>query len=288
VGAIHGEPLVQVLQNMTDEAVELIPKEKELVIRAQRKKVGIRMERTILLPTESVTAPDKWIPLEPGFGDAVGKVAGASGTNEEEFKSICIQVAPTCLEACDRTVACRYEFPTGITKPFLVKAKYLSHAKSLDFTKLGETQDWLHLRNKSLIFSIRRYHDEWFPTDVLWQFRGTPMKLPRGSDEAAKLGHVFTRENKEDDKVTVFLRDGHMLVRGEGTRGWAECSPECDYSGDPVSFRISPDMLETLVKEHETCEIGPKKLRVAGEKWTFVSVLGEVGEDQRTSESSEE
>ena len=49
---------------------------------------------------------------------------------------------------------------------------------------------------------------------------------------------------------------------------------ETAYRGPDITFRVAPAMLEQLVRDYRDCEIAEGKLRVAGDRWTFMTVLG--------------
>lgn len=288
-GAVHGKPLRDVLDNMTDDEIGLEIAGTELRIQGRRKRAGIRLEAEILLPVDSVDSPKAWTPFEnpDDFAEAVKQVCGAAGTDEEEFMTVCVHMAPSFMESTDRHQATRYDTPTGVSRDYLVRAKSLAHVAPLGVTKLGETDNWVHFRNKAVIISIRRHLDDYADLAPIWAFKGTEAELPRGALEAAKLGGVFSSEDKENNKVTVSLTDGGMMVRGEGAHGWAEARLEMAYHGEPVSFRINPTMLEKLVTAHTRCELSQTKLMVRGERWQFATVLGAV-DSKTTPEKSEE
>ena len=273
-GAVHGKPLLEVLENMSDEEVDLRTVDGELQIRGNRKKAGVRMEAEIVLPVDQVEKPASWTPLPGDFSEAVKQVCAVAGTNDEEFLSVCVHVHPQWLEACDRRQAARYNLETGVSRPFLVRAKSLAHVAPLGVVKIGETDSWVHFRNKTLVFSIRRHLDEYPDIGGTMDFTGTPAVLPRGAAEAAKLGGVFSGEDKENDKVSVRLSPGRMQVRGEGAHGWAQADLEMDYRGTPLEFRVAPAVLEQLVRDHTQCEVTADKLRVVGEHWVYVTALG--------------
>lgn len=285
VGAVHAEPLTRTLENMADDEIEVSIREGELFLRGKRKQAGIKLEAQIVLPVDQVELPEKgtWTVLPEEFPAAVEQVIATAGTNDEEFITVCVHVHPLWLEACDRKQATRYEIPTGVTRPFLIRASSLKHIIPLGLTKAGETENWVHFRNKSIIFSCRRHLDE-YPSDritEMMKFRGEPATLPRGGVEAASLAGVFSGEDKDNDKVLVRLTDGHMVVRGDGAFGWASVDLEMAYHGAPVSFLIAPQLLIELVKNHTDCEIGPGRLMVSGARWKYLTVLGAAEEEAK-------
>lgn len=275
-GAVRAKQLLGVIENFTDDDVDLSVIGGEFRVQGKRKKAGVRMEADVVLPVDQVEPPSSWADLPEDFPRAVEQVQGAAGTNAEEFITTCVHLHPEYLEATDRKQATRYTLPVPVTQSFLIRAVSLAHVVPLGLTRIGETDNWVHFRNKTLVFSCRR-HIEDYPTELigkLLEFRGVPTTLPKGAGEAAKLGSVFTADDKENDKVTVKLTDGHMVVRGEGAHGWASADLEMAYHGQDVTFRIAPAMLEKLVKDHNDCEIAPGKLMVSGDRWRYLTVLG--------------
>lgn len=273
VGAVYAKPLKDALEAMTADEVTIDFSGKEFLTKAGREKSGIRMEREIVLPVDEVTVPDQWLTLPPDFASAIDKVVDAAGTNDEEFLSVCVHIHPDYVEATDRKQMCRYTLATGVDASFLVRAKSVAHITKLDVTKIGQTDEWVHFRNKTLVFSCRRHLEDYFDLSSVFEFSGTATKLPRGGEQAAKLAGTFC-EGKDNDKVIVRLTDGNMNVRGEGSFGWGSRDLEMEYEGDELVFRLSPAMLTKLVRDNVECELDGRKLCVRGEKWTYITVLG--------------
>lgn len=278
-GVVRANELVDVLSNLPDEDVTVDWGAGRFWVRGNRVKCWVRMEPEILLPLDTVSRPEKggWVDLPEDFHAAVEAVTPAAGSNNEEFITSCIHMHPDYMEACNRKQAVRFDIRTGVSRPFVVRAASLKHVVPLGLTRMGETDDWVHFRNKHVVFSCRR-HLEDYPTDNITDalgFRGHPATLPRGAQPAARLAGVFSRNSDEkEDRVRVVMSAGKMLVVGEGAFGGAEIELETSYRGPEIAFRLPPKMLEQVVKDHTQCEIGDGKLRADGEKWVFMTVLG--------------
>jgi hypothetical protein len=280
-GAVKASPLRATLENMADDEVELEVRSGELRVRAHRIKVDLRLQHEILLPVEQVDAPAAWVTLPEEFTKAVEAVVPAAGTDQQEFLSTCVHVHPKWLEACDRRQATRYEVESGLSRPFLVRARSLAHVVPMGVTKAGETDNWVHFRNKTTVLSIRRHLDQYPDIGRMMAFRGTPAVLPRGAIQAAKLGGVFTADDKENDRVLVRMFEGNMEVVGEGANGRSTVELVTTYTGEEIRFRVAPALLARIVQNHTQCEIVPGKLKVVGERWTYVVLLNVA--DERTA-----
>lgn len=285
-GAVHAEPLLRVLGNIQDDFVDLDADKKpgELLLRSyskgSKKESGIRMEAEIVLPVDEVERPGEWVSLPQDFSEGIRTVKGAVGTNQQEFLTVVIHLHPDWLEACDRFQVTRYFIKTGVTRSFLVRESALRHVAVIDPVKMSETSSWVHFRNKSLIYSCRRHLEAFPDLEEFLRFKGSPSLLPEGTVQAAKLAEVFSSEDKDNNKVMVRLENNKMVVRGEGTNGWASEELDMDYTGDSVLFRIAPDLLIKLITEKKSrCQIGPGKLRVDGAGWTYLTILGKPVKD---------
>ena len=279
-GAVRAQQLLAVLEAMPDDDLLIEPGENELRIIGVRKSAGIRMESEILLPIEDVECPerDDWKSLPEDFSIAIEQIAAVAGVNRDEFLLTCINITPDWIEATDRWQAMRYRIKTGISRRFLVRAKSISPLAKLAMNKIGETENWIHLRNNAIIYSIRRHLDEYPNMSHLFEFDGTPCALPKGANEAAELASIFSGDDPEQNRATVRLSNGHMVVRGEGQFGWASADLDMSDSEWPATFRIDPMLLQKIIKQFDMCEIknnehGPSKLRVVGERWTYMTAL---------------
>lgn len=282
VGAVRAKPLYAALERTPDHDVTITVRGGEFRVHGEVSgtRAGVRMESEILLPIEVIGTPDQWYALPDDFGAALRLVGGTVSTNTEEFVTTCVHVHPDWLETCDRYRVTRYEIPTGVSRPFLVRAKSLKQVVPLDMTRVGEAGEWVHFRNQRVLFSVRRHLEDFPDMTGFLGFRGTSVALPKGAEIAAKVAAAFSESGADDDKVTVTLENDTMLIRGDGAFGWAERPLPCTYNGAPLSFRIAPDALVELVKAHDRCEIGPGRLRVDGERWVYIAALGKAGKNE--------
>lgn len=280
--AVQADPLLRWVDAVGEPELEISTTTREFQVRAGRKKTGIRMEAEIVLPIDDVELPDSWQPLPDDWTRGVEQVMGTAGGADSDFMVRCVHIHPDYVEACDRKHATRYHVKTPVDEAFLVLATTIGHTINLDLTKIGQTGDWVHLRNKLLIFSCRR-HLEQYPTDgvtEMLKFRGESATLPKGAEIAAKLAGIFTADNKTDARVSVKLSDGRMTIRGDGSQGWASDDIDTAYHGDPVIFRISPEHLIRLVKNHSACELSSTRLRIVGDNWSYLTVLGKADDGE--------
>lgn len=288
-GAVKADPLLKLLRQLThdDLLVTIGDGAFQVAVEGKRTESGVRMEAEILLPVGDIEKPDEWRPLHEEFEEAVGIVKEAAGKDDEQFLTVCLNIAPGWIEACDRFQATRYKLDTGVEEAFLVRASAARHVAALGFTDWCVTETWVHFRNAhGLIMACRRYLESFPDMTPLLEFDGEPATLPAGLEAAAKLAEIFSAEDKDNNKVEVTLTEGRMDVEGRGTSGWVKRGLKMKYHGRPTRFQVSPTLLGALVAKSPDCEIGRDKLRVDQGKWVYITCLAPV-EDKKKSRQPE-
>jgi|SRR5882672_868428 len=275
-GAVKAAPLIKILTKMTEEEIEIEQGNGELLIQGKRRKTGIRMEAEITLGVGAVERPTTWVDIPAEFGEAVSIVHEcAARQNEVSFVLTCVHIAPGWVEACDNFQITRYELPTGLKKPVLVKCDAIKAIGKLSMHKLSETQAWIHFKNKAgVVLSCRRYVEDYPDLATGFNFEGAPATLPKGLIEACDKANVFSEENATDNnRVLIQLRPGEMRVKGTGASGWYSEVKKLKYNGPPISFMVSPKVLMELVKRHIDCEVTSTKLKVVSGRLTYCAFL---------------
>lgn len=278
-GAVVAEALIGMLQKLSEEEVTIIASDGELRIEGKHKSAGIRMENEILLPVDELEQPKKWMDLPADFGEAVNIVQYSAGTDEAFFNTMCINITPDFIEACDNYQICRYKTALTIKEPILVKSTTLKHIIPLGMTKFGVTKSWLHFKNPGgLVLSCRTYLSEDYPTEEITKWlatKGTPTQLPKGLKEVIDRASVFTSKNSEEEEkmLTVHLEKGKLRIVGRGVSGWYKEKKKMKYDGEEMSFSIAPQLLSDLSQKYSECEVSSNKLKVEGGKFTYITVL---------------
>ena len=278
-GAVAAKPLLELLGKLTEEVVDIAPKDGggELIVKGKRRRAGITLEAEISLPVSSVEKPGKWTDLDPEFADAVGVVQQCASRDANQFALTCIHITPDCVEACDNFQLARYPLETGVRKPCLVKRDSLKHVTGLGMTEVSETKTWIHFRNPTgLTLSVRREVMDYEDLDGILEMEGTPTTLPGGLAEAVEKAEIFRAENSEHNVVIVNLRPGELRLRGVGATGWYEERKQVKWDGGNLAFNIAPKLLVDITTRTNDCAIAPGRLKIDGGKFTYVTCLGKL------------
>lgn len=298
-GAVVAKPLTDALNKMKSALVKLDISDDRFVVRDKRGgKTRVLLERKIKLPVDKVELPakDKWQKLPPRFAEAVGLIQDCASKDESQTALTCVHIYPKWVEACDNLQMSRFRILTGLLKPILVKRDSIKHVITMDMTEINETKKWVHFRNPSgLILSCLRYTDK-YPhdqvTDVFNGFKGSKCNLPKGVENATELAEIFSKEDPDDDQVTVTLEPGMMTVVGVGSSGDHTAPLKCNYDGPKLIFRISPRLLKEITAKHSECHVSNEHLVVESKRWKYLTALtapgGKPGTDEPEDDGDEE
>lgn len=273
-GAVQADKVLTLLRKLSEDEIDLDAEDGQLIIKGKSRKAGIRMETEITLPIDKVEKPTKWTKLHEDFGEAIGIVYQCAGKDDSMFRLTCVHITPRWVEGCNNSEICRWKLPTGVSQPALVRKTAIKHVTTLGMVDFSETENWLHFRNPSgLVFSCRRYLEEYPSLSQFLKVEGQPMTLPKGLAEACDKADVFSSENTDNNFVTVELKAGRVKVRGQGVSGWYNEVKKVDYKGESLTFNVSPQLLMELVNRHNDCIISADRLKVNGGNYVYVANL---------------
>lgn len=285
-GAVQALPLINVLSKLPEDEVTVLYENGELLVRGKKRRAGIRMETEITLPIDSAEKPgEEWTPLHDDFLEAIRMVQDCAGKDESKFALTCVHVHPKWVEACDNFQLTRYRMKTGISEPCLIRKDSLKHIVVLDMQEFNETKNWIHFRAPGgMVLSCRRYIEEYPNLKPIFDFTGMPTQLPKGLKEAVEKAEIFSSENADNNQVRIDIKTGKLQIKGIGNSGWYAEQKKITYDGPPIVFQIGPKLLTKLVERHNDCEITANRLKVDGGKWTYVTCLGLVEEQESDKE----
>jgi len=273
-GAVQALPLVAILRKLREKTIEITIGDGELLIKGKNRRVGVAMEKDILLKLDSIEIPKKWKQLPEDFANAISMVQECVGKDEEQFATTCIHIHPKWIESCDNYQAARYRIKTNVTEATLVRRDSLKCVLSLDMIEFSETKTWIHFRNTAgLVLSCRRFVEDFPDITPVLKVNGTPTVLPKGLKEATEKAEIFSAENADYNQVTIQLKKDKLKITGRGTYGWFSEIKKIKYNGKPLSFTISPKLLIELIHRHNKCNLTQKRLKVDIDKFQYVVAL---------------
>lgn len=246
----------------------------QLILKSKRRRAGIRVHKEIVLPVKEVQVPDEWQSLPKGFDEAISTIREVAGKDDSMPILTCLHIQPKGMEASDNSQAIRYSIRTGIEEPVLLKRDELVMLLKLKIEEWQVTEVWVHFRNASgLVGSCRRLVEKYPKLDGLFSVEGNRTVFPEGLASAIEKAEIFMDTRSDLTGVSVKLKDGVLLLRGEGGVGWYEEKQKVQYKGRPFEFKIAPRLLREVSSRSKDCVVGDEKLCVKGKKFIYVSCL---------------
>lgn len=277
-GAVKAKAFVDLLRKMPDEAIKLDVEPGKFVILGAGRRARLNMDAEITIPLAGLERPNKddWKAVHEEFNDAVGIVQNVAGNDPSQFAGTCIHITPKWVEATDGFQLARYRLETGLKESVLVKKDALKHVVPLDVTRLCETPRWLHFKNPAgVTLSILRHMDPFPNLKNNLKVSGQPAALPKGLAQAVSVASIFSKENADSNLLVITLKTGKLMVTGIGTSGEYSEIRKINYDGPGMSFTIPPEILTHVASKHSECVLTPKRLKVEGGKWDYVTSLGD-------------
>ncbi len=273
-GAVQAKSLLALLHKIPDKEIDITTVEGELRITAKSRRAGLRMEKT--LPLNAIENPEKWLPLPDDFGEALATVETCADNEDTRYAFTCIHICPDFLEASSGYQAARYSIETGLQESMLVPRDGLVQILDLGMKEIGESPKWLHFRNSdSLIISFRLHMGRFPRIAEILSNEGDPIILPKDLGIACKTAEIFSSDGLDSSYVVIELKEGHLLIVGEGEYGWYKEKREVEYTGPPLKFKIAPKLLAIIAEKYgDKCKIASMKLNINSGRFAYVTTLG--------------
>jgi hypothetical protein len=235
------------------------------------------METKILLPFREVKTPSKWFDLPSNFLEAIELTHRCCGKDQSQMETF-VHINDSCIEAIGAHQVGCYRIKTPIDKNILVHKDSIKHITPLGMTECGVTKKWIHFRNPAdVVLSCLRWPqaDEYPDTNaVLSAKKGKKINIPRSLKKSVNRAQIFSRENPDDTDIEIKLKKGKLICKGTGLQGDHKEPHKINYTGENMSFSISPSLLADLCQRHTEAWITPTTLTVKSGKFTFVTALG--------------
>lgn len=281
-GVVPSEPLLNLLRKMGEDEIEISSTKKELVVAGSKKagrEAGIPLMKEVLLQVLT-KKPKVWNKLEEAFADAIEIVHQCTANDEMKFMLTCVHIHPKWVEATDNIQMARYRLATGVESPVLVRSDAIQQMRGRGLVEIGTSKSWLHFRNPTgFHFACRKYVEEYINMSPYLKVEGQKVEFPKGLVEATERAEIFSAENAKENQVAIFLSPNRLEIRGLGVIGWYKERKKIRYTGEPMSFLVSPKLLMELVKRHNECVISNGVLKVDGGRFKYVTMLGNSSDD---------
>lgn len=280
--AVPADPLLKFLRKVPGEEVRVKLTDSRFVVSGNGERAMVRYDKKIVLPVEQVERPvkDGWAPVPGGLLDVAAAASECTSSDESMFAINLVHVGPDRVESTDNAQAFRATVETGLTKDAYLQPACVKNVAALGMLKVQETKSWVHFRNgNGVTLSARRYDVEFPNLDQLAAVKGRRVALPKNLKEAAERAEIFSAENPVANRLIMELVPGELRVRAEGSRGeYTARWTGVKYKGPEVLFLIAPKILSKICERYDNFEVADFVLKVTGENFVYVSLLGRLEE----------
>lgn len=279
-GAIHAEELFKFLNKASAEEITVDKTDKEIIFKSGRSKVGFTLKREITLPLNvELTKKEKWKPLPDRLKHALHFVAHTCSKDMTDPKLTCVHINKQgFVEGTDNFRIAHFKLgkklPIGT---LLIPATSAVEAGKLDPIEVCQGDGWVHYRNEDkTIFSTRVLKENFVDTSNILskQKGGIKLNFPKELLEVLEKAQIFAnRKNVIDESVDVILKKNSITISSKSDNAWFKEKLDIKYKGKDFEFRITPYLLQDILKETLECTLYNDRLRFNSEHWTYVTAL---------------
>jgi len=290
-GAIQADALMAILEKIEDPLLQVAESSSNFEFRTKRKRFWLTRDAEILLPIDKVEKSKAWQEVPEDFADKLKMLRRCVSQDETKFIQTCVHLHPEFMEACDnrQMLRCKTDL-SFLEKPILVRGAALMQIVDLGMAKMAVTESWVHFKNpKDLIFSCRKYMEDYPKLDHILDVKGEDITIPRALVEATARALVFANEQAGDPLLMITLQPGRLRITGEGMSGGYEEIKKISYDGPAMKFLIAPDVLDHISENYTTAQIAKRKFKASQKgSWEYVTVLGAPDKPKEPEEDKEE
>ena len=281
-GAIQAEELHKLLTRLKEDEIEVKIKGGELLLKSGKTEAGLTLQKEITLPLEEIGKTGKWKDLPEDFLSYVRRAMATCSNDMSRPVLTCVHVSKEgVIEGSDsfRITRCRLEEEMPVEE-FLLPASAAIQVIRIKPTKIATGDGWIHFKTEEdTILSCRVFEDEFPDTAPFLKVEGMEIVLPKQIDEILDRAAVFAkRDHFLDEIVTITIGDNHILVSSKSDAGWFKEPARMRYSDKPITFSITPYLLQDILKETNVCVMCEDRLKFEGAGWEHITTLRENAE----------
>jgi hypothetical protein len=289
-GAVRAAELFALLKKTKEAELDISSSESGLEIKGKKFKATIQFQPDIVLPLFLGDGDEfDWKDLPMDFLIGMASCLFSVGKDMSEPVLTCLHAAQDHIESCDRFRLTRYIFGGGVdlfhTDDLLIPA---TAAKELVKYNPGPVQyaianGWIHFSSESgTLFSCRTYGQLKFPDlNKNLEVAGGTVKFPEDMAEIISRASIFAGDSASGTpSIGVSMGDGKIVVRGSVLSGARSESFEewsrVRYDGEPVSFRINPTFLSSILSSRCAAVASVNRLKFSNDNFVHV-VCTQIG-----------
>ena len=274
-GAVKAEELYQLLNKLKKDEITLEASENELLLTSGKVKAGLTFQQEISLPLEEVGEIGDWKKIPEGFCDALKFVVPTASRDMTRPAFSCVHVRKDgIIESSDGFRVTRMTIGKVGLPDCLIPAFVAKELTKYPITHQASGEGWRHFKTEDgTVFSCRILEEQFPDIDGkgILNVEGESLEFPATLSEALDRAGIFAkRDHYSEEEVTLTIGNKKILVEGQCDSGWFKESVNLRYTGEVISIIIHPDFLKDMLSKIQSCVIGEKSMKFAGENWEHV------------------
>lgn len=273
--SVKAKELLSILSKMKGDEIRITTSSSELIIKDGKARAGIKTESEISMPLDEVDIPEKWKKIPKNFMDGIKFCSISYSKDMSKPALTCLHINKEMMESCNGYSLTRFNLDSKLNK-FLIPGDVCQHILKHNFDRIAVTKEWIHFKEKELIFSCRTFSTKYPKLDEFIKGKGSKVTLPNELPDILDKASVFSaKEFEQDNLVELSLSGKKLVIRSEGDKGWFEEKTIIKGKSDDYSFSINPNLLKQILKLEKCAVISDNKVLFKGKQFTHViSTIG--------------
>lgn len=283
-GVVHPS-LHEFLERVSDDEVELMVEEKQLVVRAGRAKAGFAFSPEITLPVPTLPSDDEWKEIKDQEVIEALTVCSTCCSRDMAFPLLtCVHAGEKVIESSDSFQILRYEY-TGHHWPFrgslLIPMLSVQQLRRYgEVTRVAETEGWVHFATvDGVILSSRVFSGEYPDLNPhLALTGGIEIEFPEAVLNLIQRAEVVAERMPGIDPsrfaiVSFRVGGGVLTVSSKSDYGWFSEDLPYTYQGEGFSFASGAGAVLALLSKSRKAHIAENRIGFAAGPWHHVVAL---------------
>ena len=250
-GVVSAEPLLKLLNKITDEEITITEHETEIQIKGKKFSSGITFDSEIKLPIDDAKTPKKMKSLPKNFTLLAKLACLTASSSLHEPLLTCVHIYEDKIESCDNDRITICNLDADFKFNVIVPAKNLYDLCDADLTHIAVDDAWIHFKTSDDVYLATRLYNEKF-LDVQ-QFipsveEKTVITFPDNTAEILARADIFSKDITSQEKnVQIHVQKKKMKVISRNETGWftetidTKCKEKFDFT---INLEFLTDILK--------------------------------------------
>jgi len=282
--SVMASQMLALLRKWTAESIKVKVVDGGLRFFQGRSRCEFKSNQVVDTARDVIESPSTWVDIPNGLVDNIQVASECVGKDRSKFALTCVHIHPDWIEATDDIQVIRCPMNTGVSEPLLIRASAIVQVLKSAVVQWSVTPNWIHFcTDDGLTLSCRKYLFKYPALGRFFECQGEKCELPDGIESIVSKCAIFSSEYDSTDYsskgnvVSVSLVPGAIRLSGAGKFGRYEEEVKSNYSGKPIRFLLSPNLLVRIAK-WKNCLVGTGKLKVQTDNWSYVTCIAKIGE----------